>query len=59
MNGLLRIYENPSLTTLEGIENIDPNSINQLSVIKHFSLSEFEVECICESIQRKIIIIIK
>ncbi len=47
IGGNLNIEENISLTSLSGLENINPNSIGELHIHHNDSLSMCEVESIC------------
>jgi len=46
--GLLKIYQNVSLTSLEGLENINPIPITSLVIGENSSLSTCELQIICD-----------
>lgn len=50
IGGSLEVEYNSSLVTLAGLDNINPSTINGLSVYKNSSLSECEVASICNYI---------
>ena len=47
IGGMLKIHYCNSLTSLEGLENIDPESINELKVHDNLSLASCEIQSIC------------
>ncbi len=47
IGGRLTISYNSSLTSLDGLDNIEPNSITHLSISNNGSLSNCEVQSIC------------
>jgi hypothetical protein len=46
--GYIEIYKNTALTTLDGLDNIGPKSISDLTITDNWSLSECAVESICK-----------
>lgn len=48
IGGTLKIIENDSLTSLDGLENIDPVSIYNLRISHNNLLSECDVQSICD-----------
>lgn len=48
INGDLHIEVNPSLTSLSGLENIDPGSIADLYIYSNYSLSSCHARYICD-----------
>ncbi|MCB2222019.1 MAG: T9SS type A sorting domain-containing protein [Bacteroidetes bacterium] len=48
INGDINISYNESLTSLSGLENIDPVSIENLAIHHNISLSNCEVESLCD-----------
>ncbi len=47
IGGALRIYHCDSLTNLDGLENIDPQSLEELSIYDNPLLSSCEIESVC------------
>jgi hypothetical protein len=48
VNGAVMIYDNPVLTSLTGLDNIDPNTISTLYLANSALLSYCEVPSICD-----------
>lgn len=46
--GFIAIYENPSLVSLKGLDEIDPASISELYISDNLSLSTCEVKSVCD-----------
>ncbi|MCB0666861.1 MAG: T9SS type A sorting domain-containing protein [Saprospiraceae bacterium] len=48
IDGLLQVYNNPLLPSLRGLDNIDPQSVDNLAIIQCPSLSDCAVQSICD-----------
>ena len=49
-NNNLGFYDNPNLTNLEGLSNLNPDSVNQLEIAGNSSLSNCAISVICQII---------
>ncbi|MBN1340371.1 MAG: T9SS type A sorting domain-containing protein [Bacteroidales bacterium] len=48
IGGMLQIEGNESMSNLFGLHNIEPGTINDLIIVNNFSLSECDIQNICE-----------